>query len=67
MRVFWTREFLTRRIDRCYLIAAGTRRPEKRQLHLELARYYRKVLNAIAECPMPGLAELGISPALRTA
>lgn len=57
MRIFWTREFLTRRIDRCYLIAAGARRPEKRKLHLELARYYRKVLAAVAEGPSRGLAE----------
>lgn len=57
MRIFWTREFLARRIDRCYLIAAGARRPEKRTLHLELARYYRKVLAAIAEGPGQGLVE----------
>ena len=51
MRNFLTREFLTRRIDRCYLIAAGARLPEKRKVHLELARYYRKVLSAVADCP----------------
>jgi len=57
MRIFWTREFLARRIDRCYLIAAGARRPEKRTVHLELARYYRKVLSAISEGPVRGLVE----------
>jgi hypothetical protein len=57
MRIFWTREFLTRRIDRCYLIAAGARRDDKRTLHLELARYYRKVLAALAEGPGRGLME----------
>jgi hypothetical protein len=51
MRIRLTREFLTRRIDRCYLIAAGARRPEKRQLHLELARYYRNILNAVLQAP----------------
>jgi hypothetical protein len=57
MRIFWTREFLARRIDRCYLIAAGARRPEKRILHLELARYYRNVLAALAQGPGRGLVE----------
>lgn len=57
MRSFWTREFLTRRIDRCYLIAAGARRAEKRMLHLELARYYRKVLSALTDAPSRGLVE----------
>ncbi|MGJ0237857.1 hypothetical protein ACQEPB_04960 [Novosphingobium fluoreni] len=47
-----TREFLLRRIDRCYLVAAGARRADKRTLHLELARYYRKVLNAVADSPL---------------
>ena len=41
MRTIWTRDFLMRRIDRCYLIAAWTRIAEKRNAHLELARYYR--------------------------
>lgn len=44
----WSREFLLRRIDRCYLIAAATRAPEKRQAHLDLARHYRKVLGNTA-------------------
>jgi len=57
MRIFWTREFLTRRIDRCYLIAAGAKRPDKRTLHLELARYYRNVLSALAQGPGRGLLE----------
>lgn len=38
MRHFWTPEFLARRIDRCYMIAAGARRAETRSVHLELAR-----------------------------
>lgn len=57
MRNFWTREFLTRRIDRCYLIAAGARMPEKRELHLQLARYYRKVLAAVMDYPTRNLVE----------
>jgi hypothetical protein len=44
MHRFWTRDLLTRRIDRCYLIAAGARRAEKRIAHLELARRYRELL-----------------------
>lgn len=44
MPKLWSRDFLIRRIDRCYLIAAGARRPEKRKLHLELARHYRGIL-----------------------
>ena len=51
MRIRLTPEFLTRRIDRCYLIAAGAKRLEKRQLHLELARYYRNILNAVLQAP----------------
>lgn len=51
MRNLMNREFLLRRIDRCYLIAAGSRRDEKRALHLELARYYRKMLSALGEHP----------------
>ncbi len=47
MTFFWTRDFLTRRIDRCYLIAAGARKPEKRKMHLELARYYRRMLSSL--------------------
>ncbi|HEX8057063.1 MAG TPA: hypothetical protein VF481_10400 [Novosphingobium sp.] len=49
MRSFWTRSFLTRRIDRCYLIAAAARLPEKRRIHLELARYYRRMLASLPE------------------
>lgn len=49
MRSFWTRSFLTRRIDRCYLIAAAARIPEKRRIHLELARYYRRMLASLPE------------------
>lgn len=44
MQSYWNRDFLIRRIDRCYLIAAGARRPEKRKVHLELARHYRRML-----------------------
>lgn len=47
----WSRDFLTRRIDRCYLIAAGARVPEKRKTHLELARHYRTVLYNISGWP----------------
>ncbi len=47
MAFVWSRDFLTRRIDRCYLIAAGARKPEKRKIHLELARYYRRMLSSL--------------------
>lgn len=53
MRSFWTRDFLMRRIDRCYLVAAGAKVPEKRKMHLELARYYRRMLSSISDCPSP--------------
>ena len=56
MRSFWTRDFLRRRIDRCYLIAAGSKRPEKRELHLLLARYYRQVLASLTDRPLPSQA-----------
>ncbi len=56
MRIRLTPEFLTRRIDRCYLIAAGARRAEKRQFHLELARYYRNILNAVLQAPVMRMA-----------
>ena len=44
MRTIWTRDFLMRRIDRCYLIAAWTKIAEKRVAHLERARHYRRLL-----------------------
>jgi hypothetical protein len=47
MARFWSRDFLTRRIDRCYLIAAGTKSSEKRKVHLELARHYRRILASL--------------------
>ena len=43
-----TRESLARRIDRCYLVAAGTRISTKRRHYLEQARHYRRVLAALA-------------------
>jgi hypothetical protein len=56
MQRIWTRDFLTRRIDRCYLVAAWTRVAEKRRTHLELARYYRRILSRMSgriASPMP--------------
>jgi hypothetical protein len=51
IRMTWlrNRDFLTRRIDRCYLIAAGARAAHKRKVHLELARHYRTLLGSISE------------------
>ena len=50
MQISWTKDALTRRIDRCYLVAAGTRIMDKRQHYIALARRYRVVLaNAAAE------------------
>lgn len=43
-----TRQSLARRIDRCYLVAAGTRVTAKRSHYLELARHYRRVLAALS-------------------
>jgi len=40
----WSADFLIRRIDRCYLLAACARHPEKRDVHLKRARHYRGVL-----------------------
>lgn len=52
-----TREFLMRRIDRCYLIATWTRVAAKRTTHLELARHYRRLLASMAvRAPLPALA-----------
>lgn len=48
MRTTWTKDFLGRRIDRCYLIAAWTRIAEKREAYLKLARYYRGVLASMS-------------------
>ncbi len=48
MRHTWTRDLLTRRIDRCYLIAAGTKVMVKRLTYLQLARYYRTMLASMA-------------------
>jgi len=48
MQVSWTKDALTRRINRCYLVAAGTRIAAKRQHYIALARRYRAVLAAVA-------------------
>jgi len=48
-RNIWNREFLVSRIDRCYLIAAATKIPEKRKLHLDLARHYRRILGSFTQ------------------
>jgi len=55
MAWFRSRDFLTRRIDRCYLIAAASKAPHKRQVHLELARHYRSILHAAREGATIGL------------
>ena len=51
MAGLWTRDSLVRRIDRCYLIAAGSKRPEKRVMHLKMARHYRRLLASLADRP----------------
>jgi len=48
MQPFWTRDFLVRRIDRCYLVASWARAAERRDAYLQLARYYRAVLGRMA-------------------
>jgi len=47
MRTGWNRDLLTRRIDRCYLIATWTRAAEKRDYYLALARQYRAMLASL--------------------
>ncbi len=44
MQISWNKDFLTRRIDRCYLVAAFTKVAEKRQRYINLARRYRTLL-----------------------
>lgn len=53
MRSLWTRDFLMRRIDRCYLIAAWAKAAERRDAYLERARYYRSLLVSLADRPLP--------------
>ena len=53
MRNFWTRDFLMRRIDRCYLIASWARAAERRRAYLERARHYRSLLAGMADRPQP--------------
>lgn len=48
--------FLIRRIDRCYLIAAGAKLAEKRKRYLDLARHYREMLQALTTPPTPSPA-----------
>lgn len=49
-----TREFLTRRIDRCYLVAAWTRIAEKRDRYIARARHYRALLDFVPQVrPLP--------------
>jgi hypothetical protein len=79
MLKFWTPEFVSRRIDRCYAIAAAARNPDKRTLHLQLARSYRALLSILPERPLRSdlvrlqslarvdLARAGYRPALCTA
>lgn len=52
MRNFWTRDFLIRRIDRCYLIATWARAEERRRFYLGLAHHYRALLARLAT-PLP--------------
>lgn len=49
-RQIWNRDSLVRRIDRCYLVAAG-RVAERRQMHLERARHFRQILGRFVEMP----------------
>jgi len=48
MRNVWNRDFLIRRIDRCYLIASWARAAERRDLYLRLAHHYRALLARLA-------------------
>ncbi|HEX7819062.1 MAG TPA: hypothetical protein VF463_00440 [Sphingobium sp.] len=44
MGLLWNCEHLERRIDRHYLLAAASKIPGIRQLHLVRARHYRQLL-----------------------
>ena len=48
MQTLWSRDFLTRRIERCYLIAAWARAEGRRNAYLELARHYRALLSSLS-------------------
>jgi hypothetical protein len=48
MQRFWTRDFLMRRIDRCYLVACWARAADRRVAYLRLARHYRAILAGMA-------------------
>jgi hypothetical protein len=48
MHAFWTRDYLTRRIDRCYLVACWARAADRRATYLRMARYYRAILAGMA-------------------
>lgn len=67
MNFFWNCDFLTRRIDRCYMIAAGARKPEKRKVHLELARYYRRMLASLTPTQHVRAAEWATASSLAEA
>lgn len=57
MQRFWTRDFLMRRIDRCYLIATWAKAAERRQAYLNLARHYRQLLaNLSGPAAVPAIA-----------
>lgn len=56
MRRTWNRERLTRRIDRCYLIAAWTKDGVKRVTYLSLARTYRNMLAGMVPVDPPRAA-----------
>lgn len=56
MQRFWTRDFLMRRIDRCYLIATWAKAAERRQAYLNLARHYRQLLANLSGPAIPAIA-----------
>jgi len=48
MRSLWSRDFITRRIDRCYLVACWAKAGDRREFYLERARRYRRLLAQIS-------------------
>ncbi len=53
MHRFWSRAFVMRRIDRCYLIATWSKAEERRTRYLKLARYYRDLLVRMTDHRVP--------------
>lgn len=54
-----SRQSLTRRIDRCYLVAAGTKVAAKRDAYLIRARQYRAMLRKMTASTKGAMEQRG--------